>query len=75
MQTHGPASSNYRYNATCGCEFCGNVLDHQPWCDSQNPRVRYAHEVMVGRARLSQADQLYLHALGVAWRDEACLAG
>ena len=55
------------FNPTGGCAKCQGVLQHQSWCDSLNPRVRYAHEVVVDASLLSQPDRLYLHALGVLW--------
>jgi hypothetical protein len=77
MQAQDPTSWKHsnRYNATAGCEYCQGVLQHEPWCDSQNPRVRYVHELMVGTSRLSQADHLYLHGLGVVWKEETVSVG
>ena len=77
MQTQDPTSWKHsnRYNASSGCEFCQGVLQHESWCDSQNPRVRYAHELMAGISHLDHTDELYLHALGVTWRDEIVAVG
>ncbi len=63
-----------RYSADATCEHCGGVVRHQGWCITVNPAVRYAYEVVSDSAKLTLKDQLILHALGVVWGANKCLA-
>lgn len=47
------------------CRHCECLADHQPWCITQNPDVRYAFTVAVYPNLLTLQDSLILHALGV----------
>ena len=49
------------------CLHCECLTDHQPWCITQNPGVRYAFTVAVYPNLLTLQDSLILHALGVTW--------
>ena len=49
------------------CLHCECLTDHQPWCITQNPDVRYAFTVAVYPNLLTLQDSLILHALGVTW--------
>jgi len=66
-----PAASWYhspRYNAETGCEHCGGIVRHERWCITRDPLVRYAYEVVQEPDRLSFADRLALHGMGVSWK-------
>lgn len=69
MDTQNPTSRSHSngYNPTGGCPSCQGVLQHESWCDSLNPRVRYARDLVGNASLLSQTDRLYLRALGVVW--------
>jgi len=49
------------------CIHCERVSDHEHWCITQNPDVRYAFTVAVYPNLLTLQDSLMLHALGVTW--------
>ena len=49
------------------CRHCECLTDHQPWCITQNPDVRYAFTITVYPNLLTLQDSLILHALGVTW--------
>ena len=53
--------------ATKRCRHCECRTDHQPWCITQNPDVRYAFMITVYPNLLTIQDSLILHALGVTW--------
>ena len=56
-----------RYNATTECEHCGGILRHEPWCITIHPDVAYAYQIVAEPGKLSIADALILHSLGVVW--------
>ena len=58
-----------QYSADSACSHCEGILSHEPWCSSQNARVRYALQAALHRDRLTTQDVLILHALGVIWDD------
>lgn len=64
-----------RYCAKAACEHCGGVVRHEPWCISANPVVYYAHQIVLDSNKLTLADALVLHALGVAWGNTPCQGG
>lgn len=61
-----------RYNAQAACEHCKGVVRHERWCVMVDPVVHYPYEVVLDAAKLTLADRLILHALGVAWENPKC---
>ena len=53
------------------CEHCGGVIRHERWCITCDALVRYAYDAVAQPEKLSVADRLILHALGVLW-EESC---
>ena len=49
------------------CGRCGGVVLCEPWCESVNSCVRYAHDAVLHPTHLSLGDRIILHALGVRW--------
>lgn len=56
-----------QYSAESACSSCGGVVRHTHWCAMCNPIVAYAQTIVEEPERISEKDQLILHALGVAW--------
>jgi hypothetical protein len=56
-----------RYHAQAACEHCDGIIRHESWCITVDPVVRYAYEVVLEPSKLTVADSIILHALGVAW--------
>lgn len=70
-----PAASWYhsnQYSAKSACEHCGGVVRHEKWCITCDPEVQYAYEVVLDHEKLTLADRLILHALGVVWGRNSC---
>jgi hypothetical protein len=61
-----------RYNAQSACEHCGGIIRHERWCITCNPVVQYAYTAVVEPDKLTFADALVLHALGVVWGENQC---
>ena len=61
-----------RYHAEAACEHCGGIVRHERWCILRDPIVYYAYQIVVDSSRLTLADELILHALGVTWQGKAC---
>jgi hypothetical protein len=61
-----------RYSAQSACEHCGGVVRHESWCITIDPVVYYAYQIVLDPSKLTLADALMLHALGVAWGNPAC---
>lgn len=61
-----------RYHAEAACLHCSGVIRHESWCISRNSLVYYAYETALDPDKLTLADQLTLHALGVAWTSNPC---
>lgn len=57
-----------KYTADAACEHCGSVVRHEAWCITCNPNVAYAYGALLDPGKLTIEDQLILHALGVAWK-------
>jgi hypothetical protein len=62
-----PSDEKQVATAEQSCIHCECVTDHEHWCITQNPEVRYAFTVAVYPNVLTLQDQLILHALGVTW--------
>ena len=56
-----------QYNIQSPCGHCGGTVRHERWCITRDPLVRYAYRVVEEPEKLSYADNLILHALGVLW--------
>lgn len=66
----GPAAGWYhsnRYSAGSVCEHCGGMVRHERWCVTRDALVRYAFSAVADPDKLTVADALILHALGVSW--------
>ncbi len=61
-----------RYSAQAACEHCEGVVRHEPWCIRLDPAVYYAYEIVVDPGKLTMADALILHSLGVLWGKNTC---
>lgn len=69
-----PSASWYHgglQNPKSACEHCGGTARHEKWCITCDPVVQYAHGIVQNPEWLTVFDALILHALGVAWRNEA----
>jgi len=58
-----------RYSAQEACEHCAGVIRHEPWCIAMDASVAYAYQIITQPEKLSVADALVLHALGVVWEE------
>jgi len=73
-----PTSSWYhgnQYDTKSACEHCGGIIRHERWCITCDPRVQYAYEIVLNPEKLSDADRINLHALGVSWQKNGCSGG
>jgi hypothetical protein len=61
-----------RYSVQSACEHCEGTVRHESWCVTLNPRVYYAHQIILDPSRLTLHDTLILHSLGVAWGKKPC---
>ena len=60
-----------RYHAQAACLHCKGVIRHEPWCMEVDTSISYAYEIVANPHRLTAADALILHSLGVTW-DDGC---
>ena len=60
------------YSPQAACEHCGNLLDHEGWCLTRNTAVQYAYQIVMDPSKLTLADHLILHSLGVTWEMKPC---
>lgn len=58
-----------QYKTQLPCEHCSGIVRHERWCITRDPLVRYAYRVVQEPEKLSFADNLILHALGVTWHE------
>ncbi len=74
MSNTGPTTWRQRnqYNAHPACEHCSGIRNHEPWCMTLNPFVRYAFLAVVEPTGLTIGDTLILHSLGVSWTRKEC---
>jgi hypothetical protein len=61
-----------RYSAQAACEHCEGIVRHESWCITVDRTVYYAYQVVMDPDKLTLADSLILHALGVAWESKKC---
>jgi hypothetical protein len=61
-----------RYCAQAACEHCEGIVHHESWCITVDRMVYYAYQVVLDPDKLTLADSLILHALGVAWENNKC---
>jgi hypothetical protein len=47
--------------------FCEGIFQHTMWCASRDPGASYAYQIVVDASKITLADSLILHSLGVAW--------
>jgi len=59
-----------KYSADVACRHCEGIVRHEAWCISSSSEVRYAYEAVIDANKLTEGDQLILHALGVCWVDD-----
>jgi hypothetical protein len=55
--------------STVACGHCHGTTEHEPWCITRDPQVFYAYQIVAEASKLSFADRLILHSLGVTWSD------
>jgi hypothetical protein len=67
MKNIDSTPSSARHNAGTACEHCQGVTEHEPWCVTRDPRVCYAYQIVLEASKLTYADTLILHSLGVTW--------
>ncbi len=58
---------NNRFHADSACEHCHGILRHEPWCITVDPAVYYAYQIVADPTKISPADAMILHSLGVSW--------
>jgi hypothetical protein len=63
-----------KYSADTACEHCQGVVYHETWCITRSEVVHYAYEAVMDASVLTEGDKLILHALGVTWTDNPCVA-
>lgn len=61
-----------RYCADAACEHCEGIIRHEPWCITLDPTVYYAYQIVADPTKLTPADALILHSLGVIWGPNPC---
>jgi len=57
------------------CARCGGQVVCEPWCETVNVTVRYAHDAVLHPSHLSIGDRIILHALGVRWTSRTFAKG
>jgi hypothetical protein len=61
-----------RYHAQAACPHCDGIIRHEPWCITLHPAVFYAYQIVADPSKLTVADALILHSLGVIWGVKPC---
>ncbi|HTD56497.1 MAG TPA: hypothetical protein VK670_14000 [Silvibacterium sp.] len=67
------SQNNLRLQQVCvsdenmSCALCGGQVVCEPWCETVNAGVRYAHDAVLHPSHLSIGDRIILHGLGVRW--------
>ena len=64
------SASAYNSNscsAPSPCAFCEGIFQHAAWCASRDPGASYAYQIVVDASKITLADSLILHSLGVEW--------
>jgi hypothetical protein len=56
-----------QYLVEAACAYCQGKQNHEPWCATQDPQVFYAYAIVSDGSKLTFADSLVLHSLGVTW--------
>jgi len=67
MNNTSSSQDSTRNNAGAACEHCQGSIEHEPWCVTRDPRVFYAYQIVTEASKLTFADRLILHSLGVSW--------
>jgi hypothetical protein len=68
MNNPNSSQSKVRHNAEA-CEHCQGLTDHEPWCVTRDPSVCYAYQIVAEASKMTYADTLILHSLGVTWAE------
>ena len=66
------SASAYNSNscsAPSPCAFCEGIFQHAAWCASRDPGASYAYQIVVDASKITLADSLILHSLGVEWSE------
>lgn len=66
-QNSSRLGQSHQTDEDLSCARCGGVVLCEPWCQSVNASVRYAHDAVLHPTQLSLGDSITLHALGVRW--------
>jgi len=69
MNNINSSQNSARYNAATACEHCQGLSEHEPWCVTRDPRVCYAYQIVAEASKMTYADTLILHSLGVTWAE------
>jgi hypothetical protein len=69
---NGAIFRSNQYHAEATCEHCSGVIRHESWFITRNSLVYYAYQTVMDPQKLTLADHLILHALGVAWASNRC---
>src|SRR5437899_2259418 len=63
-------NSAYRSNDSqdqSACAHCEGIFEHTAWCATQDLKVAYAYQIVTDASKVTFADSLILHSLGVRW--------
>lgn len=69
MNSIDPSHGGRPKNAQGACDHCHGILRHEDWCVTLDPQVSYARQIVNEASKLTFADSLILHSLGVTWAD------
>jgi len=69
MNSIDPSHGGRANNAKGICDHCHGILKHESWCVTLDPQVSYARQIVNEASKLTFADSLILHSLGVTWAD------
>ena len=67
MNNVNSAYCSNKVNAQSACTHCEGILEHAPWCATQDPRTAYAYQIVADASKITAGDALILHSLGAAW--------
>jgi hypothetical protein len=72
MSTAPALYHSNRFHAQAACTHCEGIIRHESWCITLDRAVYYAYEIVVDPGKITAADSLILHSLGVTWHDGPC---
>jgi len=67
MNNANSACHSKHLKSPSACALCEGVFAHEAWCASRDPGASYAYQIVLDASKLTLADSLILHSLGVAW--------